>query len=73
MRCRQMLCVTEDDSEPQLLPLARARTVVNKHKYVFGVKWWGNDEPSWEPYSHVENTSSQLLFARTYPVLKLAN
>jgi hypothetical protein len=62
----------EDDSvEPAALPLDRARTVANKHKYLLKVKWRGYDEPSWEPFSSVEHTTSLLLFARTYPVLKL--
>lgn len=62
----------EDDSvEPAALPLDRARTVSNKHKYLLKVKWRGYDEPSWEPFSSVEHTTSLLLFARTYPVLKL--
>jgi len=62
---------TEDDSEPVALPLDKPRALSNKHKYVFSVNWRGYDEPSWEPYSHLEHTSSLLLFARTYPVLKL--
>ena len=61
----------EDDSEPQALPLDRARQFPNKHKYLFSVKWAGYENPSWEPYSSVEHTSSLLLFARAYPVLKL--
>lgn len=62
----------EDDSvEPVALPLDRPRAVSNKHKYLFKVKWRGYDEPSWEPYSSLANTTSLLLFARTYPALKL--
>ena len=61
----------DDNVEPVALPLDRARAVSNKHKYVFSVKWRGYDEPSWEPYSSLAKTTSLLLFARTYPVLKL--
>jgi hypothetical protein len=62
----------EDDTvEPVALPLDRPRSNTNKHKYLFMVKWKGYDEPSWEPYSSLEQTTSLLLFARTYPALKL--
>ena len=62
----------EDDTvEPVALPLDRPRSNANKHKYLFMVKWKGYDEPSWEPYSSLEQTTSLLLFARTYPALKL--
>jgi hypothetical protein len=60
-----------DDEEPQALPLNQPRTVVNKHKYMFSVKWHGYAEPSWEHYSTVGHTSSFELFAQTYPILKL--
>jgi hypothetical protein len=63
---------TDDDADhPIALPLDRARALTNKHKYVFAVKWRGYEEPSWEPYAAVENTSSFVLFAQAHPVLKL--
>ena len=61
----------DDDVEPAALPLDKPRSLSNKHKYLFAVKWRGYDEPSWEPYSHVENTSSFVLFAQAHPALKL--
>ena len=62
----------EDDADhPITLPLDRARALPNKHKYVFAVKWRGYEEPSWEPYAAVENTSSLVLFAQAHPALKL--
>ncbi len=59
------------DTEPVALPLDRTRAVANKHKYLFSVKWRGYDEPSWEPYSSVQHTSSLVLFAQAHPALKL--
>jgi hypothetical protein len=62
----------EDDTvELVALPLDRPRSNTNRHKYLFMVKWKGHDEPSWEPYSSLEQTTSLLLFVRTYPALKL--
>ena len=61
----------DDNAEPVALPLNRPRELVNKHKYLFSVKWHGYPEPSWEPYSTVEHTSSLTLFSSAHPVLKL--
>jgi hypothetical protein len=61
----------EDDEQPVALPLDRPRTISNKHKYLFSVKWQGYSEPSWEPFTTVKDTSSFELFARAHPVLKL--
>ena len=60
-----------EDQVPVALPLTRARTLSNKHKYLFSVKWQGYAEPSWEPYSTVKDTSVFELFANAHPVLKL--
>jgi len=60
-----------ESDEPIALPLDRARQFVNKHKYLFSVKWHGYPEPSWEPYSSVEHTSSLTLFSSAHPILKL--
>jgi hypothetical protein len=60
-----------DDDVPVALPLDRARTLSNKHKYVFSVKWQGYAEPSWEPYTTVKDTSVFELFSNAHPVLKL--
>jgi len=60
-----------EEDEPIALPLNRAREFVNKHKYLFSVKWHGYAEPSWEPYSSVEHTSSLALFSSAHPILKL--
>jgi hypothetical protein len=65
------LAPESDDDEPQALPLDQARQFSNKHKYVFAVKWHGYAEPSWEPFSAVEHTSSLVLFAQAHPALKL--
>jgi hypothetical protein len=65
------LAPESDDDEPQALPLNQARQFSNKHKYVFAVKWHGYAEPSWEPFSAVEHTSSLVLFAQAHPALKL--
>jgi hypothetical protein len=60
-----------EDQVPVALPLTRARTLSNKYKYLFSVKWQGYAEPSWEPYSTVKDTSVFELFANAHPVLKL--
>jgi hypothetical protein len=61
----------DEDAEPVALPLDRPRALNNKHKYLFSIKWHGYPEPSWEPYSAVEHTSSLALFSSAHPVLKL--
>ena len=61
----------DDDEVPVALPLDRPRTVPNKHKYLFSVKWQGYPEPSWEPFTTVKDTSSFELFSNAHPVLKL--
>ena len=60
-----------DDDETVSLPLDQPRTVANKHKYVFSVKWQGYAEPSWEPYTSVKDTTLFQLFKNSYSVLKL--
>jgi hypothetical protein len=61
----------DDDVLPIALPLDQRRTVSNKHKYLFAVKWRGYAEPSWEPWTSVQHTSSLELFAQAHPALKL--
>jgi hypothetical protein len=61
----------DDDVLPIALPLDQRRTVSNKHKYLFAVKWCGYAEPSWEPWTSVQHTSSLELFAQAHPALKL--
>ena len=65
------LAPEDDDEPPQALPLNQPRHFSNKHKYLFAVKWRGYAEPSWEPFSAVEHTSSFVLFAQSHPVLGL--
>jgi len=61
----------DDDVYPAALPLNQARAKANKHSYLFAVKWRGYEEPSWEPFSAVENTTALVLFAQANPALKL--
>jgi hypothetical protein len=60
-----------DDDEPVSLPLNQPRTVTNKHKYLFSVKWQGYAEPSWEPYTSLKDTTLFELFKNSHPTLKL--
>jgi hypothetical protein len=61
----------DDEVTPVALPLDVPRSVAQKKRYLFSVKWKNYNEPSWVPYSDIKGTSSFELFAAMHSMLKL--